>query len=413
MKRLSSLFLLTCVISIAFGQQIQIEIDTSIFKHIDRSLILITDQDGMIRYENVLLGSEIIGDAYLTFQKDLEEKQYDLTIYNEYVSQKFSPPKRYYRACTYLNIDSTLIIDNHADFIPPPMCEPNKRKVEIIIKNARKVKEVNWSGDQCSHESAKGRWKDALHLSRHYSGGHDIFLTLTNTSTGKLKYIYIPEEKIEDRMTFDWVDLKDDLVAKTVPLPNIENRHILLSATNEDTQKKCFLFHERIEDHIEELEILIPENIFLYDFELALQHSERSKYTSSNSYYQLFMSDSIPEIQPFPYEKFDVNFDKINSTGFDLTAQNNDLKFKITYREVHFESKEAYEILLHSIESKWTISGDLKKKVKFEFPEIPDYYLANFPTADTKATKLPLHTIISKTVNGRILESRSKRSFAR
>lgn len=140
------------------AQEAIIEVDPRIFDNAVRSLLLISDKDGVVHFEEELAEPGFSENYRLHFTRDPEVGAYHFTIFNEYISEKINIGYRYYRACTYYDIADELTADNYYDFGPGPELEVETREVLIGVNGVDELNEfIVHASTPLNYERAKVR----------------------------------------------------------------------------------------------------------------------------------------------------------------------------------------------------------------------------------------------------------------
>ena len=76
------------------------------------------------------------------------------------------------------------------------------------------------------------------------------------------KYFYIKEVEISNHIELEWDSLDSDIKHLKIQLPAKDKWWGYISATNEDTQGKCYFYGTKEWEYIDEINLFIPEKYF-------------------------------------------------------------------------------------------------------------------------------------------------------
>lgn len=360
----------------AYAQEGTIEIDGRIFENAIRSLLLISDENGVVHYEEELTEPQLSDNYRLEFVRNPEVNIYHFTIFNEYVSEKINIGYHYYRACTYYGISNKVTADNFTDFDPHPELVAEPQDLLIEINGVDELNElIVHAPTPLNYERAKVR-KGRLRIQYEHQKGSDLFVVLRCNDEENYRYFYFQENAIPGQVELDWASLSKELEHEEISLPLEEEWFCRIRAKNEDTQGYCYLFSSQ-RARYDQIRIFLPRKYFFYNFEVNLAR-HRKENEGYKSFQYLFASDELPAVKAIDEAEFEYSPNRIDKNGFELTAAHEAMKFKVRYRDLSFKPFQSMSDYGDLKFSAWHVAGDLDGPVSFTFPNIPLYHETNF-----------------------------------
>jgi len=379
------LILVVGIISNLIGQKITFEVQKEVFRNAEKSLILLTNEDGIILWDWQL--DIVPTDTNQIFtcliDKDLYNRL-DLVVFNEYTLKKVNIGGSYFRACTYYDITEDFYVDNFKDF-DSTFPKYEFRDILIEIEGVEILNNVNINHSKFRQYLRVKAKKGVLKIKYQHPLNTDFYAVLFCNDESSPKTLYIKEEDITQVLNLHWDSLNTNVKKINIPFPSKDNWYNRISAINEDTENECVFFETESRSELtNDVKFFIPQDEYFFDYKFYL--SKHNRYDKRSIKY-LFSGENMGLIEIDNYD-FNYQIAYIDNAEFEITLDNDSLDLSISYITLSHDVFQSSTSLEDFRFSKWIVSSKSKNKLFYKFPDLYEYK-RNFKTLNSQPNLQP------------------------
>lgn len=385
---------------------LHIKINEEVFESAERSLLIISDNEGTIIFEKNLTKKDWKGGVLFNIDIDVLEKQFSFSILNEYENKEIEVGKKFLKAYTYYNISNEIIIDEIKYF--EIIRRKKIKRVKIIVKGVDEYNNVFTNSSRgVMKEQTRMLLKGGLQIKYNHDADNDLFILLRCNGEKDFKYIYVNKNDVVEKLTFNWEELSNDLEYLKIQLPQKDKWSVNIKAKNEDTNTTCRLYGNSLREEISEIDLLIPKRFFFYDYEMNLNRKRNEKVFLENRKFPIndsklfnyqFQGDRLPEIKPFNEEEFQFSIVKGVDEKINISNIEENLTIKLVYGRGNFIPPPERKGLNEFNPSFWVVEGINQEEITFSFPKLNDYHFELVESLRSIPIGIPTIVDVSKSI---------------
>ena len=189
------------------AQNITITIDSSAFKGVDKSALIISDEKGKVLYEYIFIEEELSQGKTFNYFLEFPEKKHHVTLFNHKNGYSWVRPTK---ARTFYNIKSDLEITEPFTGLTLVEHKPRKLQINGIQEVHHIFTHTKFNSNSVDvHLNSK---KDLLKIKHEHPLDADFYMLLHGNNENTPRYIYTPKDEIVNEVRLDWIGVGYQLI---------------------------------------------------------------------------------------------------------------------------------------------------------------------------------------------------------